>query len=288
MSARQSPPNALEASVKHSRALAVVLLTLPLASCQTLLAILSAGFQRPVVTFREASLQGITLDEATVAATFDVQNPNAIGVETVGIAYAFSLDGKQILEGQLPAGLQLGPNAVSPLVLPVRIPFSAVPDLVNLVATKSEAPYGVRATVSIRTPVQDFAIPLSWEGVLPIPRLPTVRVASAALSELSLGGARLTVTLGVENPNAFAIPFDALEGDIQVAGQSLAKLGLERTTALGARGSTELAIPVQISFLAAGLAVSTALAAQSADLAVRGAATFAGRKVPLNLSTTVH
>lgn len=266
----------------------VVLVALPLASCQTLLTLLSQAFQRPVATYREATLQSITLDDATVAATFDIQNPNAVALDVEGIAYEFALDGKKLFDGQLPGGLQLVPNGKSPLVVPVRVPFAAVPELLTTLATKAEAPYTVRATVSVRTPIGLMSLPVGWSGQLPIPKLPSVTVAGAKVTGLSFTGARLTVSLAVENPNVFALPFDGVDGAVVIAGQQVAKVALASLAPLAAKGTARVELPVDISFASAGLAVSSALAAQTAEIAVRGEASFAGRKLPLNLTGALH
>jgi LEA14-like dessication related protein len=274
--------------VSLRRALAVVVLTLPLASCQTLLALLSATFQSPTATYRESKLEAITLDDATVAATFEVMNPNAVTLDVAGIAYEFHLDDQKIFDGQLEGGLKLAPNGTSPLVVPVRVPFASIPGLATTLATKPEAPYVVRAKVSVKTPVGDMSLPIGWSGQLPIPKLPTVKVASAKVSGISFTGARLTVTLDVQNPNVFALPLEALEGSILVAGQSVAKLGIAAAQPLAAKGSAQVQLPVDISFASAGMAVSSAMATQSAEIAVRGEASFGGKKLPLNLSATLH
>lgn len=275
----------------HSRrvlVLAACLVALTNSGCAELLSLLRGGVRTPVATYQKVELASITLDDATVAATFQIDNPNPIGLSLAGIGYAFSLDGRRLFDGQLPNGLQLPPNGRMTLVVPVKVPFSALPDLATTFATRTEAPYTVAASATVRTPIGELTLPLSWTGKLPIPHLPKLSVGSARVENLSFLGARLVVTLAVDNPNGFELPLSSLTGHVLVAGQQIAALGLAASRPLAAGRVTMVELPIDLSFASAGLAVSAALAQGRAAVRLQGAASIAGRMLPLDLATTLQ
>ena len=274
--------------MRKLRLLAVFVALVSLAGCASLLKLLQGGLKTPAATFQHADLQNASLQDVTVAATFRLDNPNPIGLALAGVGYGFSLDGHELFEGQLANGLNLPPGGSASLVVPVRVPYSAVPELATTLATKTEAPYAVDASATVHTLIGDLTIPLHWTGTLPIPKLPQVKVSSVRVRGLSFSGAQLVVALAVENPNGFALPLTALDGQLLVSGQAVASLGLTAGRPLAAKQTTAIELPIDVSFASAGLAVSRALTHAGAPVRLRGHATIAGRAIPLDLTTAIR
>lgn len=272
------------------RIVLVVTLALALTStgCAELLKMLKGGVRTPTATYQSAALDSISLDDATVSATFAIVNPNPIALNLAGVAYAFALDGHPVINGTFPTGIQLAANGTSSLKVPVKIPFSAIPNLVTTLRTKTEAPYDVKGSVSVKTPIGDLTLPIHWAGTLPLPQLPKMSVAGAHVQNLSFTGARVVISLAVNNPNGFALPLTALTGRVLVADQQVAALGLPASKPLAAKTVTTVDLPIDVSFASAGFAVSTAMARGSAALRLTGSASVAGKTLPLDLATTLR
>ena len=265
----------------------VAVLALALTGCAGLMQALRTSVQTPTATHTGTKLQEISLDAATVAATFTVANPNAVGVKLDGLDWAFSFDGQKLFDGRLPTGLNLPANGRTQLTVPITVPFKAIPSLLTTFASKKEAPYSVQASATVKTPIGPLTLPLGWEGVLPVPKLPSVRLTTARVDTVSLTGARLTVALAVENPNVFRLPLEALGGRVLVGGQPVASVALSNARALEPGRVTQLELPVDISFASTGLAVTSALTSGRATLALDGQAKVGGKALPFDLKTTL-
>lgn len=265
----------------------VVLLLLLTGGCAQVSKLLRSSARTPTATHKATRLANITLDDATVEATFAIHNPNAMGLKLDGLDWAFAFDGQKLFDGKMPAGLQLPANGTSELKVPITIPFRAIPALVTTYRTKAEAPYKVQARASIKTPVGVLALPIGWEGMLPIPKLPSIALDTARIDSVTLTGARVLVQFGVDNPNKFALPLDALGGRVTVAGHQVAGLSLATPRPLAAGEKTLVQLPIDISFASAGFAVASAITSGSTTLGVSGQASVAGKALPMNLSTTL-
>lgn len=262
-------------------------LLIALTGCAQLSQVLRASTVTPTAKHQSTRLQNVTLDDATVEATFLIDNPNVMGLKIDGLAWAFALDGQRLFDGRRAGGMNLPAQGRTELKVPITVPFKAIPSLVTTFKDKKEAPYAVQAKATVNTPLGPVTIPLGWEGMLPVPKLPTVSLASARIENLSLSGARVMVQLAVNNPNVFRLPLEALGGRVMVAGQQVAGLSLASARPLAAGEVTAVQLPIDISFASAGFAVASALTAGNATLAVDGNATVGGRALPLNLKTTL-
>lgn len=255
--------------------------------CATLLKLFEAATEPPTAQFQKAEVRSVSLEDATIAATFTVTNPNPLALSLEGLDWKFALDGKQLLAGTAPDGLRLPARGSTALVIPIKVPFTAIPDLFTTFSTKDEVPYAVNAVATVRTPIGPISLPLDWSALLPVPKLPTVALATARLDQVSLLGASMSVVLKVTNPNVFPLPLDALSGAVVVADRNVAQLGLSSPRPLGPKETIDVTMPIQVSFAQLGLAAATAISTRQAAVGVRGSAAFAGHSVPLDFRTTL-
>lgn len=258
-----------------------------LTGCAQLSRVLRSSAATPTATYQSTSLSNISLDDATVEATFAIRNPNAMGLKLEGLDWAFNFDGQQVFDGKFPTGLQLPANGTTLLKVPITVPFKALPSLFTTFSSKDEAPYSVKARASVKTPLGTIALPLGWEGMLPVPKMPKVSLGTARVESLTLTGARVMVQFALENPNSFALPLEALGGQVKVAGQQVAALALPKGQPLTAGKTTAVHLPIDISFANVGFAVANALSSGNATLAVDGQAKVGGKSLPMNLKTTL-
>lgn len=270
------------------RTLRTVLLVLSLSSlsaCATLQRWVASGFDTPTATFVDARLQSIDLDRATVLATFDLQNPNYAGLSLSEVSYALTIEGRAVGRGTLPKGVALPGRGRTTLEVPVTVAFQELGELAKSLAGRKEAAYKVEGTAAVRTPIGDLAVPLAWTGTLPIPQMPSVRLASARLDSLTFAGARASIALAVENPNTFSIQLGGLDGQLVAAEQRLAAVQLAAPRTLPAGKTETIELAVEFSLLNAATAASSM--ATGSTLRIVGSARVADRTVPLDLSLTM-
>lgn len=259
----------------------VLLGLLGLTACATLV---RGAVKDPKLHFEDASLTAISLDSATLKATFKVENPNPFGLKLSGGSYGFSFDGRKLFDGVLDQALELPASATTLITVPIRVPFDAIPHLLTTLATRESALYQVDGTVKVRTPISDVALPFSWKGTLPIPKLPTLSLSNARVENVSLAGARLVLSVGVDNPNSFPLPLEKLSANLSMNGHSLTHVGAMTPKVLAPKQVTTIEVPVELSLAQAGPLVSRALSGDS-TVHLDGEAVLGGRSIPIRLST---
>ena len=92
--------------------------------CSWLRQMAASGFQKPSLSFKDASLSDVTLSGATVNLVFTVTNPNDAALSLAETDYKFSLEGKQVVAGKPPAGIRIPAKGSSDVTLPASVKFA--------------------------------------------------------------------------------------------------------------------------------------------------------------------
>jgi LEA14-like dessication related protein len=260
------------------------LLLLPMFGCATLK---SLTVSRPVVAFEQARLDKIDLDGADVTLLYQVQNPNAAPINLSHGSYAIDVDGHALAAGQPPNGFAFPPGT-SELSFPVHLVWTQVLPALQALATQDSVHYKASGTVGIDTPLGPLTMDLSHEGTIPTPKLPQISIDSPRLTSLSPLGARISIPLRVANKNAFPLPLAGVTGDVRIAGESVGRLLLPAQGVIPAKQESVIQVPLDISFLSAGLAVAKALQAGQAEVVIDGTLSVGLSSLPLHISQVVQ
>src|SRR5512146_3306872 len=113
----------------------IAALTVPLlllAACAGLEKFAASAVQKPKLTFRSATVQALDLEGATLALTWDLENPNGFGVDLARVGWSLDAEGTRVASGDLPGGLKIPAKATAPVTFPVRVRFQDVPGIVGL------------------------------------------------------------------------------------------------------------------------------------------------------------
>ncbi|MEO1170902.1 MAG: LEA type 2 family protein, partial [Myxococcota bacterium] len=163
-------------------------------------------FLDPTVSFAEATVTEIGFVSATIDFAFDVENPNPVTVPLAGLAYAFQVDGNEILKGDEAKTLSLEPEQSTRVSIPVELKFIELGStLIKLFRDKETLAYQLALTTTVTGPSGPQTADATGTGVLALPRLPKVSGADAKLGAMDLFGVGLAFELQVENPNPFPI-----------------------------------------------------------------------------------
>jgi len=247
---------------------------------------LSSAFKEPTLTFKSASLADASLGGATVNLVFSVENPNSIGISLADVTYAFSVEGKQVVAGQPPAGLQIPAGGSADLTFPASVKFSDLASVVETFLTKDSASYRAEGQVGFQTPVGVLHVPLFKEGEFEVPKVPKFEFGSPRIAELSLAGATLEFPVTVTNRSPFALAIQSFSGALQIAGANVGTLSSGDFGQLEAKGSRQLTLPVAIHFAQAG-AVAAALREGRANVSLSGQVHSGGTAVPLSITQVI-
>jgi LEA14-like dessication related protein len=270
------------------RAAVAALAIAALASCAELSQLANAALERPTLTFQSASIQALDLSGATVAFEYRLENPNAFGLDLARVAYRLDLEGKRIVDGEMPGGLKVPARGGAPVTFPVRLRFADVPGFAQLLSSRDAVAYRLSGAVGVQTPVGVVEVPLSHEDRLPLPRLPGFALEGISVRSASLTDVVLDVRLAVKNPNRFPLPAATLGYGLSVAGAPVASAEGKDLRAVASGASAVVAIPVRVSLLGAGRAVNQLVQGNAVDVALTGSADFGGVPVPIDLRTRLR
>jgi LEA14-like dessication related protein len=243
---------------------------------------------KPALTFETARIDRIDFDGADVTLLYQVQNPNSAALHLINVSYAFDVDGHALVAGQPQSGFAFPPGN-SELAFPVRLVWTQLFPALQAMATQDTVHYKASGTVGIDTWLGPLTFDVSHEGTFPTPKLPQITIDPPRLSSLTPLGARLSIPLRVTNRNAFPLPLAGITGDVRISGEPVGKLLLPAQSTVPANSESLVQIPLDISFLSAGLAVAKSLQAGQAEIVIEGAlAVGATSSLPVHVSQMVQ
>lgn len=226
-----------------------------LSGCETLRGLL-LSIERPTARVESASVTRLTFADAEITTRIVVENPNAVSVTLTGFSYALDVEGVEFLSGDQREGLQIEAFGESEIDLPLRIGFRDLRDTLDAVRGEDDAAYAVEVDVRFDLPALGaVTIPVRREGTFPIVRPPSVRVVALRLDSIGITGAELSLTMGVENPNAFAFSLESLDYAFAVDDRLWVDGATDRPRTVPANGSEDVTADFRISFAAFGRTV---------------------------------
>jgi LEA14-like dessication related protein len=251
--------------------------------CATMGDLAKAAVQPPTLAYRSVEVTALDFDGATLAFDFRLANPNPFGLEVAGVQYWLQVEEQVVVRGTVPGGVKIPAAGEVPVRFTARLRFAEVPRLAALVARGGQVTYTVGGRVDVSTPIGLLAVPASHTGHLDLPVLPAFRLASAKVRLASLTEVEVELTVFVDNRNPFPLPEGELEYALTLGGEVVATVDGQALAVIPARKEGRVVIPVRLSLLGAGRALSTVLRGGSADLRVTGEARLGALPVPLDL-----
>ena len=259
-------------------------LPLLLAGCAGLQEFAASAVKKPTLTFRSASVESLDLEGATVALTWDLENPNAFGVDLARIDWAVDAEGTRVAAGDLPGGLQIRANGRSPVTLPVRIRYRDVPGIVSLLGGGANViRYKVAANIGVRTPLGVLDLPVAHEDALRLPSMPRFALDGLSVRSVGLDAIVLDVRVRVQNPNAFALPLGSLDCALAIGGAEVARAGGVAMEPVAGATSGVVVVPVRVDLGSAGRAFSDIARGGEVQVGLTGKASLAGMPFPLDM-----
>ncbi len=252
--------------------------------CAGLEHLAKSAFQEPRLDFRSAALDALDLEGATIAFTWEIENPNPIGVDLARAGWRIDVEGTRVAAGDLPSGLSVPANGSAPVTFPVRVRFRDVPGIVSLLGSgRTEIAYRLSGSLGVRTPVGVLDLPMSHADRVKVPALPRFALEGLRVKSVSLSAVAVGVRLRVENPNAFALPAGGLEYALALAGTPVARAESAPVVAVPGGGSAVVEIPVRIDVASAGRVAADIARGADVQVELTGTADVAGLPVPLDV-----
>lgn len=223
--------------------------------CQSLRE-LGLGVERPTAHVESVALSRLSFEDAELTAEIAVDNPNAVAIRLTGFSYRLDIEGDEFLVGDQPKGMAIAAFDESTVEFPVELRYENLFATYDSIRRKDEAEYALEVVLRFDLPVLgQISIPLRREGTFPVVRRPSVRVAELALDSITIAGARLSLTVAVENPNGFALGLESLDYTFAVQGREWMDGSTARPQRIPAHGSGEVTTSFSLSFAAFGRTV---------------------------------
>ncbi len=244
------------------------------------------GLQRPTLTYESWSADQVDLEGVTIALHYRVENPNDFGLDLRRLGYRLEVEGRQLVQGDLPSVLQIRARGATPLAIPVRLRWQDIPGFLEIFLTRSDVAYRISGSAGVGSPIGTVDLPFDHTDRVALPRPPGIRIDGISVRDSSLSNLALDLRLSVENRNAFPLPVGALTYGLRVGQRDLVSGGSHPLAAVPPGGRVTVPVPVRISL--AGMAGSAAELLRGAEVRLRGLADFGPLQVPVDSGGSVR
>ncbi len=200
------------------------------------------------VRIANASFQDVDLN-----LDLAVDNGNPFALPLKGFDYDFQIQDQTLLSGNSTETRQIAANQISPVSIPINVPFQKLADTIPNLLDQDEVPFNLAANLRFQIPVLGIInVPVQQSGTLPILRAPTLQDMELKKESLNLTGAKLRLKMAIANPNAFAMNLNALNYNFSANGNTWAKGKAKNPIQLPKKGDGTVEIPITLDFLALG------------------------------------
>ncbi|MFL5319661.1 MAG: LEA type 2 family protein [Myxococcaceae bacterium] len=258
-------------------------LFLSLSGCAALSKLFKSAFRQPELVFKSAQLQDANLGSATVNLIYELRNPNAFGLNLAELSYNFEVEGKQVVAGTPPNGLQIKPNGSTQLTFPANVKSQDIAPVVETFLTKDFANYKAEGHIGIKTPIGIIRLPISKEGQFEVPKVPAVAFGQPRIANLSFTSAQLEFPVTVTNRNTYVLPINQVSGGLLIAGANVGSLATGNLGGLDGKAAKQITLPVTVNF-ASALSAANAIRQGNANIAWNGAVQSGSVSIPIKLS----
>jgi LEA14-like dessication related protein len=262
--------------------------TLVTSGCAYLQQFLRSAFQEPSFRFKNLGLTDISLGGLTLDTIWELNNPNTVGLSLASIEYALDVEGKQVIAGAPPQGLQIAPNSASDLHFPAALKFQDLVAVVETFLTKDFAAYRASGAIGVNTPIGVIRLPLATEGQFEVPKVPLVQFGNPRVTNLSFGGATIEFPLAVTNRNTYALPISGVSGAVSLAGANIGTLSTGDLGNMEGKGLKNVTLPLNVNFLSAASAGLAIARGGNAQVAFNAQVQSGGIGLPIKVDQLVN
>lgn len=219
---------------------------------------------KPTAKLTGASLSNINFDQADLVFDLAVENKNPVALDLSGLKYDFQLDGNSLVSGVTSQGIKLKANGTSTVKLPVSVVFDDLKKLGTDIWTKDSLKYNLDTTFMVKLPIiGDYAVPVTKEGDVPVPKIPSISVKGVKLKKMGFTAADLVAQIEVSNPNNFDLGLNKLDYNLNVNDSQWGAGKVSKATNVPKKGKAVINIPVTLDLLKMGTAAMNLINSQS-------------------------
>ncbi|MCG8051416.1 MAG: LEA type 2 family protein [Candidatus Thiodiazotropha endolucinida] len=215
---------------------------------------------QPTGEVKGVKLSGLDLRGIDLLFDVEVDNPNPVAISLDGLDYDLKLLNRSFLKGQQSMGMSLAADGKSQVKLPVRMEFERLLEHYSELSKRDDVPYQLDLGLGIDVPLLGrVRLPMSYQGRLPVPKLPDVRVSRIDVQRLSLQAIDLMLELEVENPNRFALMLQRLDYQFKLNGIDVGQGAAAQSLNIDKQGKGWVRLPLSLDLQKAGGGLYSAL-----------------------------
>ncbi|MES9943095.1 MAG: LEA type 2 family protein [Candidatus Thiodiazotropha sp. 6PLUC2] len=209
--------------------------------------------QQPTAEVKGVKLSGLDINGIDLIFDLQVDNPNPVKIALDRLDYDLKLSNHSFLKGEQGMGVSLAANGPSQVKLPVRMEFEQLLQQYGQLLKQDEVPYEIDLGLGLDVPLLGrIRLPVNYQGRMPIPKIPDVKVSDVDVERLTLQKAELMVELEVANPNRFAVILDKLDYQLKLNGIDVGGGVLSQSMKIDQRGKGRIKIPLSLDLMQAG------------------------------------
>lgn len=137
--------------------------------CLVLLSACSLMFSAPEVTLNDVKIVGIDGGGLMLDVYLSLKNPNSADITLKGYSYDLKALDLPVAKGGARETTIFHGHTTTEVVLPVRLAYSDVAELIRHHPNPDHIPYRLSAGLEVETPLGDRTIPVERSGVFKIP-----------------------------------------------------------------------------------------------------------------------
>ncbi|MCG7985709.1 MAG: LEA type 2 family protein [Candidatus Thiodiazotropha lotti] len=220
---------------------------------------LMTGIQ-PTGEVKGVNLSGLDLKGIDLQFDVEVDNPNPVAISLDGLDYDLKLLNRSFLKGQQAMGVSLAADGKSQVKLPVRMEFEQLLKQYSDLSKRDEVPYQLDLGLGVDVPLLGrVRMPVSYQGSLPVPKLPDIRVKRIDVERMSLQAVDLMLELEVVNPNRFTLLLQRLDYQFKLNGIDVGQGAAAQTLSVDKQGKGRVRLPLTLDLQKAGSGLYSAL-----------------------------
>jgi len=233
------------------RNLSLLLTACFLASCADLAR--HADTVKPTAKLTGTRLANINFEQADLVFDVAVDNRNPFAIDIAGLNYDLKIENQSLLSGVAAQGLEIKPVSTSKVELPVTLKFADLKKLPGELSKQDTFTYQLDSSVVVDIPViGNYAIPVSKQGELPVPKLPRIQLKDVKVRNLSISSADLVARVEIDNPNAFDLAFTDFDYQLKINRQTWGQGTIKDNNKVPKKGTATIDIPVKLDMMSMG------------------------------------
>ena len=215
---------------------------------------------KPTARLTGAHLSNINFDKVDLVFDLEVENKNPIALDLAGLDYDFKIEDQSLVSGVTAKAIKLGANTTSPVQLPVTLKFDDLKKLPGELWNRDKLAYDLQTTFNIILPViGNYAIPVSKQGELPVPKIPNIKIKDVKINKLSFTTADLVAQVEVNNPNDFNLALKSFNYQLDINQNKWGQGEITESSNIPKKGKGVIEIPVKLDLLSIGTAAAALL-----------------------------